>query len=398
MSRPEDNEKQAVVAERIFDGSRWHARAAVLIEGCRVCAIAAVDEIPLGCQIRGLPAGAFVTPGFVDLQVNGGGGILFNDDPTPDALRGIARAHRRFGTTALLPTLITDTREKMRLAITAACAVVGHDGVLGLHLEGPFINTARAGVHDRAHVVPAEMADLELLRELGQAGRSLITLAPECVPVGFIRGLVDAGIRVSAGHSEASADIVLRAIEEGMTGVTHLFNAMPAFQGRAPGVVGAALAERRLVAGLIVDGIHVDPVSVRAAFAAKGSEGIALVTDAMPTVGAEAREFSLMGRPVSLRNGRIETAEGTLAGAHLDMASAVRNAVTLCGIPLDDALRAASQTPARFLGLEGERGALVRGARADLVALDADLRVVACWAEGVEEDELAGVPDQASGA
>ncbi len=203
---------------------------------------------------------------------------------------------------------------------------------------------------------------------------------------GFIRGLVDCGIRVSAGHSEASAEIVLRATEEGMTGVTHLFNAMPAFQGRAPGLVGAALAERRLIAGLIVDGIHVDPVSVRAAFAAKGPDCIALVTDAMPTVGAESHAFQLTGRSISLREGRLVTEEGTLAGAHLDMASAVRNAVTLCGIPLDDALRSASHTPARFLGLAGERGALIPNARADLVALTNELRVIACWADGVEQN------------
>jgi len=177
------------------------------------------------------------------------------------------------------------------------------------------------------------MCDLEWLRELGHAGRSLITLAPECVPAGFIRALVECGIRASAGHSEASAEIVMRALDEGMTGVTHLFNAMPPLQGRAPGLVGATLAEPRLIAGLIVDGIHVDPVSVRAAFAAKGADGIALVTDAMPTVGASMETFQLMSRTISLRNGRLATAEGTLAGAHLDLATAVRNAVTLCGIP-----------------------------------------------------------------
>jgi len=388
MSPQGNNEQQAVLADRVFDGRAWHADAAVLIDGRTVRGIAARGEVPPDCRQIRLPPGSFVAPGFIDLQVNGGGGLLLNDDPTPDAMRAIARAHRRFGTTALLPTLITDTWEKMDAAISAAHAVAGKDGVLGLHLEGPFINPARAGVHSLDRIARAEMDDLEWLRELGQAGRSLITLAPECVPEGFIRGLIDCGIRVSAGHSEASAEIVMRAVDEGMTGVTHLFNAMPPFQGRAPGLVGAAFADDRLIAGIIVDGMHVDPVSVRAAFAAKGADGIALVTDAMPTVGAQVETFQLMGRPISLCNGRLATAEGTLAGAHLDLASAVRNVVKLCGISLEDALRAASSTPARFLGLEHERGALTAGARADLVALTNDFDVVACWAGGTEESEF----------
>jgi N-acetylglucosamine-6-phosphate deacetylase len=223
---------------------------------------------------------------------------------------------------------------------------------------------------------------LEGLRELAGAGRSLITLAPECVPAGFIRTLALSGVRISIGHSEASAAAVMQAIADGATGVTHLFNAMPPLSGREPGIVGTALAERRLTAGLIVDGIHVDPISVRAAFAAKGSDGIALVTDAMPTVGSSLDRFELVGRTITLANGRLTTESGTLAGAHLDMASAVRNAVKLAQLPLEDALRAASLTPARFLGLDNERGALVPGARADLVALTRELEVLGTWLDG----------------
>lgn len=383
MSPHQNNERQAIVAERIFDGHRWLTDSAVLIEHGCVLGLARRGDIPPGCRLEFIEPAAFLAPGFIDLQVNGGGGVLLNDDPSPEAMRAIARAHRRFGTTAILPTLTTDTHEKMRDAIAAATVAAGEDGLLGLHLEGPFVNPARAGVHWRDHISRAEMTDLEFLRDLGRAGRPLVTLAPECVPEGFVRTLVDSGVRVSAGHSEASAEIVMRAIAEGMSGVTHLFNAMPPFQGRAPGLLGTALAERRLVAGLIVDGFHVDPVSVRAAFAAKGAEGIALVTDAMPTVGALRSEFQLMGRPVALKDGRLVTREGTLAGAHLDMASAVRNAVSLCGIPLDDALRSATLTPARFLGLEHERGALVPNARADLVAMADDLHAIASWMKGV---------------
>jgi N-acetylglucosamine-6-phosphate deacetylase len=335
-------------------------------------------------QVRRLPAGAFLAPGFIDLQVNGGGGVLLNDDPSPGAMRAIAHAHRRLGTTGILPTFITDRRDGMLRAIASASAAAGHYGVIGLHLEGPFINPSRAGVHAREHIVQATTVDLEWLRPLGRVGRSLITLAPECVPDGFVRGLARAGVRVAAGHSEASSDVMTRAMDEGLTGVTHLFNAMPPFQGRAPTVVGTAFADSRLVAGLVVDGLHVHPISVRAAFAAKGADAIALVTDAMPTVGASIHAFELTGKTIHLREGRLVTAEGTLAGAHLDMASAVRNVVTLCGVPVEDALRAATLTPARFLGLENERGALVPGGRADLVAMDKDLQVIATWVGGEE--------------
>jgi N-acetylglucosamine-6-phosphate deacetylase len=213
----------------------------------------------------------------------------------------------------------------------------------------------------------------------------MVTLAPECVPAGFVRTLAASGVRVSIGHSEASAAIVMRAVADGATGVTHLFNAMPPLSAREPGIVGVALADNRLTAGLIVDGIHVDPISVRAAFAAKGCERIALVTDAMPTVGTSKDRFELVGRTITLTNGRLTTAEGTLAGAHLDMATAVRNAVKLVQLPLEDALRAASLTPARFLGLDKQRGTLAAGSRADLVALSEDLRVAGTWVDGTSD-------------
>jgi N-acetylglucosamine-6-phosphate deacetylase len=211
-------------------------------------------------------------------------------------------------------------------------------------------------------------------------------LAPECVPAGFIQTLVSSGVRISIGHSEASAAVVMQAVADGATGVTHLFNAMPPLSARVPGIIGAALADRRLTAGLIVDGVHVDPVTVRAAFMAKGSDRIALVTDAMPTVGTSLDRFELVGRTIKLVDGRLTTEEGTLAGAHLDMASAVRNAVRLAQFPLEDALRAASLTPARFLGLENERGTLLPGTRADFVALTQELKVVATWIDGSAED------------
>lgn len=378
-------DRQAILAERVFDGHRWWANAAVLVQDGRIAGIGSWGDIGSDWPQQRLPAEVFLAPGFIDLQVNGGGGVLLNDRPTTDGMRAIARAHRRYGTTACLPTLISDSREQIGSAIAAARSAAGHDGILGLHLEGPFISPQRPGVHRPDRIATPAAGDLEQLCDLAGAGKSMVTLAPECVPAGFVRGLASRGVRVSIGHSEAPAAVVMQAVADGATGVTHLFNAMPPLSARAPGIVGAALAEPRLTAGLIVDGIHVDPVSVRAAFAAKGADHIALVTDAMPTVGTALDRFELLGRTVSLTNGRLSTQAGTLAGAHLDMATAVRNAVRLAGLPLEDALRAASRTPARFLGLDNERGAIVAGARADFVALTQKLTVVATWVGGSSE-------------
>jgi N-acetylglucosamine-6-phosphate deacetylase len=377
--------RQAVLGHRVFDGRRWHNDTAVLIEDGRIRGLAAWGEVPNGWPLRRLPDGTLLAPGFIDLQVNGGGGLLLNDEPTAEGMRAIARAHRRYGTTACLPTLITDSRQQTQAAIAAARTAAGGGGVLGVHLEGPFISPARPGIHRADHIAVPHVSDLDWLVDLAGAGRSLVTLAPERVPAGFLNKLAAAGIRVSAGHSEATAPVAMQAVEEGLTGVTHLFNAMPPFAGREPGLIGAAFAEERLTAGIIVDGIHVDPITVRAAFAAKGASAMALVSDAMPSVGARLNTFKLMGRTISLREGRLTAPDGTLAGAHLDMASAVRNAVKLAKLPLDDALCAASLTPARFLGLEGERGALVCGAHADMVALTSDLDVIGTWIDGVEQ-------------
>jgi N-acetylglucosamine-6-phosphate deacetylase len=389
-NNPAATGEYAVLADRVFDGHGWRNGAAVVIRDGHILGVGTTAEVRPNCpQIR-LPPGVFLAPGFIDLQVNGGGGVLLNDQPTADGMRAVARAHRRYGTTACLPTLITDTREKMRTAIAAARSIAGKDGVLGLHLEGPFISPRRPGVHRSDRIANPGPGDLEELCDLAGAGSSLVTLAPECVPAGFVRTLVSSGVRVSIGHSEATATDVMQATEDGVTGVTHLFNAMPPMSAREPGIIGAALAERRLTAGLIVDGFHVDAVSIRAAFAAKGFDRIALVTDAMPTVGASLERFELVGRNIRLTNGRLTTEEGTLAGAHLDMASAVRNAVRLAKIPLEDALRAASLTPARFLGLDNERGALAPDARADLVALTQELQVVATWVDGSRGDAKSG--------
>src|SRR6266851_6209129 len=372
----------AISADRIFDGYRWHPDAVILIDGGVVQRIAPRDQRAADWPTEIMPSGTVLAPGFIDLQVNGGGGILLNDAPTPEAMRAIARAHRRYGTTSCLPTLISDTRAKATAAIAAAKLLDGSDGILGLHLEVPFISRSRPGIHRADCIVSATRADLDWLGELSAVGSSMVTLAPECVPAGFVKTLATCGIRVSVGHSEATADTLIRAIDEGLSGVTHLFNAMPAMSAREPGIVGVALTDERLKAGIILDGIHVDPLVVRAAFSAKDAGNIALVSDAMPTVGTEQDHFELMGRQILLRHGRLVSEDGTLAGAHLELASAVKNAVTLVGISLDDALRAASLVPARFLGIEQHRGTLGAGARADIVALTTNLDVLTTWMAG----------------
>jgi N-acetylglucosamine-6-phosphate deacetylase len=372
----------AISADRIFDGQRWHDNALIVIDRGMVQCIAPRRQSAGEWPIDVMPPGTLLAPGFIDLQVNGGGGVLLNDDPTLDAMRAIARAHRKYGTTSCLPTLISDTRAKATAAIAAAKLLDGSDGILGLHLEGPFISPSRPGIHRSDRILTATREDLDWLEELSAVGSSMVTLAPECVPAGFVKTLAASGIRVSVGHSEATPDTLIRAIDDGLSGVTHLFNAMPAMSAREPGIVGVALTDERLTVGIIVDGIHVDPLVVRAAFAAKGRSNIALVSDAMPTVGTEQDHFELMGRQIQLRNGRLVSESGTLAGAHLDLASAVKNAVTLAGISLDDALRAASLVPARFLGIEQHRGTLSAGARADIVALTGNLDVLATWIAG----------------
>jgi N-acetylglucosamine-6-phosphate deacetylase len=374
--------RSAVSADRIFDGHRWHNDAAVLIDRGLVQRIVPRDQNGGDRPTELMPPGTILAPGFIDLQVNGGGGVLLNDGPTPEAMRAIARAHRRYGTTSCLPTLISDTPAKARAAIAAARSLAGTDGVLGLHLEGPFISRSRPGIHRSDCILAATSGDLDWLSELSAVGSSMVTLAPECVPAGFVKSLAGSGIRVSVGHSEAAAGTLIKAIDEGLSGVTHLFNAMPAMGAREPGIVGVALTDERLTAGVILDGIHVDPLVIRAAFSAKGPSKIALVSDAMPTVGTVQNHFELMGRRIELREGRLVSENGTLAGAHLEMSSAVRNAATRAGISLDDALRSASLVPARYLGIEQHRGVLTAGARADIVALSTNLDVLATWIAG----------------
>lgn len=368
---------------RWFDGSRLHPAGAVTIADGRIASVG--GEPPRGAEAIRLPPGGLLSAGFIDTQVNGGGGVLLNDAPTAEAVARIAAAHRRFGTTAMMPTLISDSREQMRRAADAVAAAIAAKvpGVVGLHLEGPFLNPARKGAHPQSHLVCPEAADLDLLLSIAAEVPLMVTLAPECVPAGFVKKLVAAGIRVSAGHTEGPAEAILAAAEEGLSGVTHLYNAMAQLGSRAPGVVGAALADDRLFAGIIADGHHVSALSLQVAMLAKGAGRLMLVSDAMPPVGTGASEFSLFGQTIRVEGGRCLNPDGVLAGSILDMAGAVRHIIS-AGASLEDALIMATRTPATFLGL-ADRGAIAPGMRADLVALDDGLNVIATWIGGEVE-------------
>ena len=300
--------------------------------------------------------------------MNGGGDVLFNDDPTPQGIEHIVRAHSQFGTTGLLPTLISDTPEKMHAAIDAVQrSIPTNPSVLGIHLEGPFLSPEKPGIHDPAMFRPPSTQDAEELTAR-RAGVTLVTLAPEQVPEGFVAQLAEAGVRVSLGHSMATYAQAKAALAQGLTGFTHLFNAMRGPETREPGPAVACLESPGAWFGMIVDGHHVDPAMLRLAL--RGAARPMLVTDAMPPVGGSRSTFMLCGQEISVRNGRCTSADGTLAGAHLDMASAIRSCVDLLGVPLTEALRFASAEPASFLGLGGTLGRIAPGYRADLVAFD----------------------------
>jgi len=379
MSKPGPH---AIAADHVFDGSVVHRNTAVVVAGDRIAGILPRSELPRSMVTRVLPDGAWLAPGFVDVQVNGGGDVLLNDQPTAEGMCAIAAAHRKFGTTALLPTLISDTPEKMRLALQAADAVVGREpGILGLHLEGPFLSPEKAGAHDPRRLRRPCADDVAMLTA-PRNGVLLVTLAPEVVPTGFIAQLVAAGVRVSLGHSMATYEQARAAMAEGLTGFTHLFNAMRPMSARDPGPIALALESPAACYGLIVDGVHIDPAMLRLALRGLGRP--LLVTDAMPPVGGARSSFSLHGERITVAYGRCVMDDGTtLAGAVLDMATAVRNCVRLLGVSLPDALRLASAHPAAMLGLERLLGRLAGGYRADLVALDpGDVTVLATWVAG----------------
>jgi N-acetylglucosamine-6-phosphate deacetylase len=375
----------AVTGARIFDSQHWHDDAALLVEFGYVAGIVAPDAIPANAERVDLGGGMLV-PGFIDLQVNGGGGVLFNNDPSVAAIRTICAAHVQFGTTALLPTLITDTAAVNVAAIAAGLAAQAErvPGFLGLHLEGPHLSLARKGTHDPNLIRPMDDADLARLVEAAATLPNLLcTIAAETVTPQQIAALAGAGAVVSIGHSDAGYAAATAAFDAGASMATHLFNAMSQLGNREPGIVGAALDRPEVFAGLIADGIHVHPASIGVALRAKRGHGrIFLVTDAMSQTGTDIRTLTLNGRTITRADGALRLADGTLAGADLDMIDAVNFMVDTIGLDLDEALRMASLYPAEAMGISETYGHLRSGALASFVHLTGDRQVGSTWIGG----------------
>jgi N-acetylglucosamine-6-phosphate deacetylase len=377
---------QVFYGARLFDGLALREDCALLVEDGLVRGITGLADRPRGGAQHDL-GGGVLAPGFVDWQVNGGGGALFNATPTPEAIGAIAAAHRREGTTAILPTVISDAPETLAAALAAAREAVGTaPGAFGVHVEGPYIDARRKGVHAPEFVRKMREKDAAQL-VAAKAGAMVVTVAPVAVGVELIARLAAAGLIVSLGHAEATAEEARAAFAAGASAATHLFNAMTQLASRAPGLVGAALADPRVVCGLIADGHHVHDVAMRAAFNAKGAGGIALVSDAMPPSAGGPPVFSLQGRRMTRTGGRVIDEDGTLAGAAITMLDAVRYVARALGLPLADALRMATSTPARLLRLDDRIGRLAPGLRADLVHLSDDLDLAGVWVDGRGERE-----------
>ncbi len=356
---------------------------AVLIEDGVIAGVIDAREVPANAERRDLDGGLLV-PGYIDTQVNGGGGVLFNDSPTVEAIAAIGAAHRPYGTTGFLPTLISDDLSVVDRAMRATEAAIqrGVPGVLGVHIEGPFLNPKRKGIHDAEKFRVIDDEALALLTSL-KVGQTLVTLAPERTTPDMIQRLADAGVKVAAGHTNALYRTMRQALDHGLTGFTHLFNAMSPLTSREPGAVGAALESQTAWCGIIVDGRHVDPAALRIALRTRPLDRFMLVTDAMPTVGMADKQFNLQGRHIRVVDGVCVDDHGTLAGSDLDMAAAVRNAIAMLGLTLDQAVTMASAAPAAFLGLDGRRGRIAPGYAADFCLLDDDLSVRETWIDGV---------------
>jgi N-acetylglucosamine-6-phosphate deacetylase len=372
---------------RLFDGERLHDDCALVVEGASILALTRLEDRPRGGEQHDL-GGGFLSPGFIDWQINGGGGVLFNAEPTVEGIAAIAAAHRRAGVTAFLPTVVTDAPRVLDAALAAAREAQSRaPGALGVHVEGPFIDPKRKGVHPAQFIRPMLEQDADALIA-ARAGVMVVTLAPASVPLELIGRLANAGIVVSLGHSDTSAEEAQSVFDAGASAVTHLYNAMSQLSSRAPGVVGATLADRRIICGLIADGEHAHPAAYRTALAAKGPRGVALVSDAMPPAAGGPDVFELQGRRMTRVGNKLTAEDGTLAGAAITMRDAVEYLVRVLKVPLADALMMATLTPARLLRVDNRIGRLKPGLRADLVHLTDDLQLTEVWMAGRRLSEV----------
>lgn len=365
--------QEVLAATRIFDGQRILSGHAVVVEGQRITALLPLAEAPKPTRLLD----GLLVPAFLDLQVNGGGGVLLTGDTDLEGLRQICAAHRGLGSAGVMPTLITETAEGTARVIEVgiAAAKMGVAGFLGLHLEGPHLDPRRKGAHPADLIRPMEAEDLARLCAAAEDLPALIiTLAPEAVTPEQIRALRVAGAVVSLGHSDCSYEEAQAGFEAGAICVTHVYNAMSQLGHRSPGLVGAVLSGQSY-GGLIADGIHVHPAAMKTLLAAR-REGIFLVSDCMSFAGTDLTEMVLHGRRVLRHDGRLTLEDGTLAGADLTLCDAVRYLVRELGQPEERALAMASAIPAKVIGLGEEYGAIASGMRAEMLLLDVDFALV----------------------
>ena len=380
--------KKSFVGATIFDGFKRHLNAALIIKNSKVVEIIPEEKVdPKTEQI--VLAGGLLTPGFVDLQVNGGGGVLFNDNPSLENLKTICEAHAKLGSTSIMPTLISDSPEVKKRAISTITDALDKqvNGLVGLHLEGPHLALARKGAHEERFIRPMNEFDcLELESLANKISKLMLTIAPEAVSPQQITRLSKAGAIISLGHTDCTFNQAAEAVDAGATCATHLFNAMSPFGSREPGLVGAVLDSGRLFSGIIADGFHVNKASINLALRAKKGPGaLFLVSDSMSTVGSDQKHFFLNDRLITRSQGKLILEDGTLAGADIHLSDAVKYMVNEVGISQDDAIRMASLIPAKVLGVESEIGCLAPDARADFLWMKNDLEIEKVWVGGNEQ-------------
>ena len=373
--------KQALLGSQIFCGERFYDDHALLVEGKSIVDIVDKNNTPDNFNKIELDQG-ILAPGFIDLQVNGGGGVLFNNSPNKESLNTIIKAHQFFGTTSVMPTVISDSLEVLEQCITTVTEEIkNNSSLLGIHIEGPFFNTKYRGVHQKQYISTINSDYLNLFESL-KGFPVMLTLAPECISSQQLKHLTSLGIKTLAGHSDATYDELDDAIKNGLDGFTHLFNAMGQISAREPGVVGSALHFENTFASIIVDLHHVHPSLIQLAYQLKPKGKLFFISDSMATINHGKPSFELYDEVVNESDGRLVNSEGKLAGSSITQIDAVKNAYQKCNIPLNQALAMASRYPAEYLGIENHLGSLKPGYRADLVHFDSNFKVHNTWVSG----------------
>ena len=373
--------KQALLGSQIFCGERFYDDHALLVEGKSIVDIVDKNNTPDNFNKIELDQG-ILAPGFIDLQVNGGGGVLFNNSPNKESLNTIIKAHQYFGTTSIMPTVISDSLEVLEQCIkTVTEEIKNNSSLLGIHIEGPFFNTKYRGVHQKQYISAINSDYLNLFESL-KGFPVMLTLAPECISSQQLKHLTSLGIKTLAGHSDATYDELDDAIKNGLDGFTHLFNAMGQISAREPGVVGSALHFENTFASIIVDLHHVHPSLIQLAYQLKPTGKLFFISDSMATINHGKPSFELYDEVVNESDGRLVNSEGKLAGSSITQIDAVKNAYQKCNIPLNQALAMASRYPAEYLGIENHLGSLKPGYRADLVHFDSNFKVHNVWVSG----------------